>query len=277
MTPNLIYTCDLKFVSHTPLTKAMLEEMYGLTKDYIEILYSEYPNGIVKGLDIIYKDKDIFLSPGLVKLENKIFRLAEEFNLSLFIRKELECGKIKSQNPYRLMFKQSMEEKAKLQYYTLDLECINPNNISEQGIQFADFILDSNAELAISGINYENSKWDTNGLWTMCHCCYAGRTGNTYHPWVFKHIADIIESNTNLDCLECSMLQEIYCTGIIEKKLLDLYLKKYYEKQGKNKKEFNSNGKEYLLLLLKALRCEGIHQVQPNHSRKPISNHGGSI
>ena len=293
MLRNQLNDCDIHFLPRHILTKEMLGEMYACTKDFISIYYDSFPDGILTGLDVIKKpDGYVWLTAGLLKFRHRIYRMAEAFNLSDFIAKQ---GLNKSQS-YALIFYPEEEavaqnvpdRKEAILAYTLRPVAV-PDEQPEacNGFLFARFKLRNGSNEVIKvELDGEDSdelirKLPRNGFWNMSLFCYSGHSGNTFHPWIFRYIFNVIESKKENKriLLDYMILQAIANQGYVEKTLMDLYIqdnkeayREKYKTNQPNLKELNGDAKIYLEVLLKTIVATAPKAVVfTSHSETPIS------
>ncbi len=290
MLRNQLNDCDIHFLPRHILTKEMLGEMYACTKDFISIYYDSFPEGILTGLDVIKKtDGYVWLTAGLLKYRHRVYRMAEAFNLSDFIAKQ---GLNKSQS-YALIFypeeeavaQNVPERKDTILVYTLRTVVI-PDEQQEicNGFLFSKFKLRTGNESIGIELDVEDNdemirKLPRNGFWNMSLFCYSGRSGNTFHPWIFRYIYKIIENKKedNRVLLDYMFMEAIANQGYVEKVLMDLYIqdnkKAYSEKYRTNQpnvKEINCDAKKYLEILLKTIVATAPkYVVFTSHEEKP--------
>lgn len=78
---------DVKFLAGEILTAEMLQETFDNPKKFLDLNYSGYGDGILRGLDFFKAGGEIFLSAGIVKWRGKYYFLGDNFNVSEFLRK----------------------------------------------------------------------------------------------------------------------------------------------------------------------------------------------
>ena len=72
----------LKFPHKSILTSAMLKEVYEYPREFIQLMYKDYSDGIICGLDYSVTDGDLILSAGIFKLYEEFYFLNEDLNIS---------------------------------------------------------------------------------------------------------------------------------------------------------------------------------------------------
>ena len=73
---------ELTFPHKAVLTAAMLRELYDYPRELSRLMFNEFCDGIVCGLDFSIKDGELILSSGLVRFDGEIFMLTDDLNLS---------------------------------------------------------------------------------------------------------------------------------------------------------------------------------------------------
>lgn len=73
---------ELTFPHKAVLTAAMLRELYDYPRELSRLMFNDFSDGIICGLDFSLKDGELILSSGLVRFGGEIFRLHDDLNLS---------------------------------------------------------------------------------------------------------------------------------------------------------------------------------------------------
>jgi hypothetical protein len=69
------------------LKKEMLESLRDYPRDYLDICFKDYSNGIISGADILVGENGITVSRGVVKHNNRIYMLVKDYmNLTASIQ-----------------------------------------------------------------------------------------------------------------------------------------------------------------------------------------------
>lgn len=207
---------NLAFDTGNILTGQMLNELYHFPDDCLSIKYDKYPDGILSGTEIISKNDSIFITKGLLKYDNKFFRMNTDINLTSLIKDMYERGELKGQIDYKLCFIHEKEtcidgrESQKKEVMKLN---VSRKSEEIKGIVFAYFQLNNNT-IFLDDDDIECTFWDMTG------CLYSCRRGYTYHPYIFEQIAKKIENNHKLDSDKLMILNKIYEDGVVNINLI---------------------------------------------------------
>lgn len=204
----------LFFRKGTILTKESLCELNRYARDYLDINYSLYPNGISKGTEIIKDAGRMIIKRGLLKYKEEIYRMTEDIDLSQRISDWKGAGIIKAQTKYQLCFEEQeceyVDHRESQQLFSLKLNCRLQSD-EVKGIYFASFKLVNDKDFYLSE---EEDVTDSN-YWNMINCLYSCRNGYTYHPYIFQRIAKIIEAKDKLNDIDYLILNQIYNEGVL--------------------------------------------------------------
>ena len=74
---------NLKFPHKAILTRELLQEIYKYPREFFRLLYKDYSDGIICGLNyFIDEDKNLILSSGIILSNNEFYFLEEDLNIS---------------------------------------------------------------------------------------------------------------------------------------------------------------------------------------------------
>lgn len=78
----MIYNSEIEFKRGKILTTEILEEVYQFPRIYFDILYEDYPDGIIEGFNLFNENNDIYLSKGIVKFKGNIYFSGDKLKIS---------------------------------------------------------------------------------------------------------------------------------------------------------------------------------------------------
>lgn len=222
---------ELKFERGSILTKEMLGEMYGYARDYLDILYGAYPDGILVGMDVKQDSEgSIWVSKGLAKYEGRIYRMAEDWNLSAYFGHEVEQGRLKQDTKYQLQFvgKRVLQDTAvpkkekSIWGYALEPD-IAKRSEEGKGLHFARFLLNGEKGVDICNVaDMENIAAPT--FWDMTDCPYATRNSVTFHPYIFRMVRNELEKKKNKTGMDFWLLHQLISQEILDLEWIRLFL-----------------------------------------------------
>lgn len=166
----------------------MLEELRDYTRDYLDILYKDYTDGIIKGCTITIDDSNIYVSDGIIKYNNKIY-----------ILKEIEKFSYVSNNIYimlKVRFKEAIEEEGFI-IHSSELVLDENLNLAINEMEICRFKLREGARLRNEHIDFTDlsTEFDTVNI---IHSIYAGRGESTIAPIITRYFGREL-FNTNID------------------------------------------------------------------------------
>jgi hypothetical protein len=78
----MLKNIKLTFEKGSILTSEMLISMDSFPKEFSRLLYTNYSDGIISGLNFYYYENNLYLNEGILKYENKLFLMTLPENLS---------------------------------------------------------------------------------------------------------------------------------------------------------------------------------------------------
>ena len=78
---------NLEFPHGAILTSAMLQEIYKYPREFFDLLYKNYGDGIICGLDYLIEDQNLFLTFGVIRRDGEFYFLAQNLNISEIAQK----------------------------------------------------------------------------------------------------------------------------------------------------------------------------------------------
>jgi hypothetical protein len=83
---NFLEHIETEFEAGKILTKGMLQAMYDFPRDIVNIKTANWSDGILFGLELERSENHIFLSPGVIKWESRLYFLKEKLDVSELMR-----------------------------------------------------------------------------------------------------------------------------------------------------------------------------------------------
>lgn len=242
---------DISFLHGSILTKEMLDETYAYPRNFVELKYNDYSDGIIAGLDFVENDGVTYLTKGIVKFKGEYYFLLDDINLTSYFLK-MHKQQNWSNKLYYLYLKSSAPIKAD-SIIVQNLELY----VSEECKQDDLFLLcrfhggKDNMELPRLNGNEEEAfkKLIDNTLYVnLIDTLYAMPGKVTYHPFLFKAVAEYLEHKPNK-----SMLDNVILIQIQNMKVLSIdAMKTYIDAVGCDDEKV-ANRKDFFNLFVKCL------------------------
>ena len=77
---------EVSFVHGAVLTKDMLRELYFYPRDFVEVTYDLYSDGILQGIDFVTQDGHICLTKGIIKFQGEYYFLVQPLDLTAYLQ-----------------------------------------------------------------------------------------------------------------------------------------------------------------------------------------------
>lgn len=206
---------ELRFERGSILTAAQLRTIEKFPREFLRLMYSEYGDGIISGMNYIERDDEIYLTEGLVKLGDKFFFSAET-NLS-----ELMTGTTGGRR-YKFILSEPQR--------TAD------NNIITEEISLEVRELEKAGSLEFGRFKaglVRLPKLDAKDLFeeftrtsrlNLINVPYAVRGGVTFVPHIFQAILSRLEHKKNPAPADIALMIQLTNVEAVSMKTLELYV-----------------------------------------------------
>lgn len=220
---------NIKFERGSILTKNIIQNIYDYPRDLINIMYSNYPDGIIKGLEIHKKDNNIFLSKGILKYDNEYFFLKENLDMeSLF-------NNLNEGTSYAIYFENKGECKVEDNFISHKLElkiisCDDYKKLDNSKVFFlGEFTYNDETK-----IKFPNELID---LKKKRHSCfnninvnYSGYKENTFCPNIGQLILNHLKLKKNISPLDFTLMCELSKEQTLSYETICFYIKNVINK-----------------------------------------------
>ena len=169
---------ELRFERRSILSAAQLRAIEKFPREFFRLMFAEYDDGIICGLDFTERDGKIFLTEGLLKIGDD-FYFAEEKNLSEMTR-GLHDGvdyKFVLGEAQRAAEENIITEKISLTVAKLDEQI--------GALEFGRF---RHTKIKLPDLDAENlfDEFTRGSRLNLLYVPYSTRGGKTFHPYVFR-------------------------------------------------------------------------------------------
>ena len=224
---------EIAFEAGDILSAQMLEETYRYPREFLHRTYASHCNGIVTGLDFATQDDGVYLTAGIVKLEERYYILPQDVNLDEWLKTNemLEgaeyylCVVIAESDAKDCGIK--FQQKAELEAVkAVKAEWEKPNN----SLVLAKYKPRADRGISLPSLQMDNhekpfEKFFALGLLQLLECEYAHPCGSpTYHPFVFRAVQNFLEQKKALSPYDFSLLMELQNHGVVAISSLKSYI-----------------------------------------------------
>lgn len=228
----MFQTMELTFRRGTVLTSEMLGELYGAPRETLEIVYDEYPDGILTGAGVMERGGDVYLRRGLVKYGGRIYRMAEELNLSACVERQM--GSDAQQEAHGSIFlcpaePEAVDGRGGQVRRALRVTAV-PQDGEVEGLPFAAFRYARRPDGIKLSISEDADRDDPSSakFWNMAQCPYAIRGGVTYHPYIFALLRERLLARMENQPWYCCVLEQLATTGVLSMELIAFLLRAHH-------------------------------------------------
>jgi len=190
----MLESSEIKFDSGKILTKSMLEGLSAYSYGIANILYLEYTDGIIQGLEFKYLDNMLNLTPGILKYNGRIYLLKQSIVLSA------KMADLAEGENYFITLNESFEKNESIQNWQLDVT-IGQSNF---GFLLGSFICRKERLIKIE-FNKLDDFTDKNFL-DVLSVNYAGIGKTTISPKIFKAFAQQLLAKNNIPNYLCGAI-----------------------------------------------------------------------
>lgn len=193
----------------------MLEQLRDYPKNYLELMYSGYGNGVLEGCGLSWNDDKLTVEPGIIYYNHHLYMMKERYSL--------ECRPENEKRYLKVEFLEEMQEPSQTVgagRLMLSKEEADPSS----RLELCRFILQEGARLRSQYENFEDysTHYDTINL---IHAPYAAKGEAGLHPSILKQFAKEALQNGLNDPYDISFSMNILALdGMIARDCIREYL-----------------------------------------------------
>lgn len=208
---------ELRFERRSILTAAQLRAIEKFPREFLRLTFGEFGDGILSGLDFVKRDKEIFLTAGLVKLGENFF-FADEINLSTLMN-GLSGGmryRFVLGAPQRTASEGVITEKISLE--------VKPLEENFNGMEFGQF---KAGLVNLPSIDAENlfDEFTRDSRLNLLHVPQSVRGGTTFHPIIFRAILARLERKENPSPADVALMLRLADGETVSMHALKIFVK----------------------------------------------------
>lgn len=257
---------DVSFLHGSILTKEMLNEIYVYPRNFVELKYNVYSDGIIEGLNFIEKDGITYLTKGIVKIEGEYYFLLDDIDLTSYF-KETQKEQNWKNDVYYLYLKSETPIKVdsivvkKLSLY------VSENKESDLFLLCRFFGTKDNLDLPKLKYNKEDEFKDlikTESYVNLINTLYAMPKKATYHPFLFEAVAEYLKQKQDKRALDYVILMQIQNMKVLSIDAMETYI----NATGYNN-EKNLDRESFFDLFVKCLKKKGdVNKISSENNRE---------
>ena len=204
---------EVSFLHGNILTKEMLNETYAYPRNFVELKYSDYSDGIITGLDFVENDGITYLTKGIVKFKGEYYFLLDDINLTSYFL-DMKKQQNWQSTLYYLYLKRSEPIKAgSIVVQNLDLYVSEESKQDDLFLLCRFFGTESNMRLPRLNGSGEQKPFkdliDNNLYVNLIDTLYAMPKKATYHPFLFRAVTEYLEQKQDKSMYDYVILMQI--------------------------------------------------------------------
>ena len=262
---------EVSFLHGNILTKEMLNETYAYPRNFVELKYSDYSDGIITGLDFVENDGITYLTKGIVKFKGEYYFLLDDINLTSYFL-DMKKQQNWQSTLYYLYLKRSEPIKAgSIVVQNLDLYVSEESKQDDLFLLCRFFGTESNMRLPRLNGSGEQKPFkdliDNNLYVNLIDTLYAMPKKATYHPFLFKAVAKYLEQKQGKSMLDYVILMQIQ-----NMKILSIDAMRTYIAAVDCKAQESSDRESFFKLFTECLEKKEEKKIPLEDNRKKISS-----
>ncbi len=220
---------NLKFPHGAMLTSTMLREIYNYPREFFTLLYKNYGDGIICGLDYFIQDKNLFLNSGVIHFDGDFYFLSQDLNMSALAEKNnLETDKqyyiclsrlsnvqeaCLTENTLAVTFSETKISPVLGRFYFSKYDNFNLPKLAKGSKPFKDIFKPSVLNLA--------------------DVPFAIKNGDTFHPMLFRLVKEFLTGKEDKTPFDYAILTQLQNDDVISTQTINSYIAE--EVDGKSK------------------------------------------
>ncbi len=209
---------ELRFERRSILTATQLRAIEKFPREFLRLMFSDYGDGIISGLNFVERGKEIFLTEGLVKIGDAFF-FAEEINLSK-LTAETRSGiwyKFCLSEPQRKAYENVISEKISLEVKSLE------ENIG--GLEFGRFKAGVSIKLPSPDEEDTFEEFTRASRLNLLKVPCSIRGGVTFHPQIFQAILSRLQRKEKHDSADLALMIQLANLGAVTFDALKIFVR----------------------------------------------------
>ena len=218
---SMLFHKQAEFASGSVLTKEMLELLETYPKKFLQLYFESYCEGVLCGLDYKIQEGDLWLTPGILWWQKKIWTSSTAINISAFLRKcHLEEGTL---GIVQWRPEQEITQKG-VTVHRLSLD-IQYNLTKESPLEVGRFLWRDHRSIKVPNNWDELIESTERGYYfNICHAFQAFPGHATFVQLIFKYMKEVLRQKEGHTPLESAILVQLQNQGRVSLDTLYTYI-----------------------------------------------------
>lgn len=198
------------------LKKEMLECLRDYPKDFLDIYFKEYSNGIISGADVVVGENAVTVTRGIVKHNNRLYLLAKDYELFYNYTNREVLIKIKFLDE---------TETGDFKCYSTIIFIDDNTEVGNDELELGRFKLGEKARLRSKYTDFFDFITEFNTI-NIINVEYAGLKESTLNPSVLKSFSKVLLESGSENINDFAFAMQSLNTRLVGKEAIICYLSK---------------------------------------------------
>jgi len=196
------------------LKREMLENLRDFPREFLDIYFQDYSNGIIAGAKITVADTLLIISNGIMKHNGSLYMLTDSF--------ELPYEATGNETILKVRFAEEVND-LDFSKHTSQIVLDDSLELAHNELELARFKLKLGAKLRSQHIDFFDFATEFNTV-NYLHCQYAGLQKSTYHPVVLQYFARELLKNRPTNPYDIAFAMECINQERVQRDAIDFYI-----------------------------------------------------
>lgn len=196
------------------LKREMLENLRDYPREFLDLYFQDYSNGIIAGVNIIVADASVIITKGIVKHNGKLYVLHSSY--------ELPYEATGNETILKVRFAEEVND-SDFTNYTTDIVLDHSIELAHNELELARFKLKLGAKLRSEHIDFLDFATEYNTV-NYLHCQYAGLQKSTYHPIILHYFARELLKNRPSNPYDIAFALECINQERVQRDAINFYI-----------------------------------------------------
>lgn len=208
---------ELRFERRSILASSQLRAIEKFPREFLNLYFSDYGDGILSGMDYIERDDEIFLTAGILKLNGQIY-FSDEVNLSALAKKFL--------NGNKYFFVLSESERENIENVITEKIFIEVKEFKNNfdGLEFGNFSSQLSFKLPNDDAKNLFAEFTNRNRINLLNVKYSVRGGETFHPIIFRAILKKLTQKKNKTPFDSALMIHLANFSVATISALKIYV-----------------------------------------------------
>lgn len=196
------------------LKREMLENLRDLPRDFLDLYFQEYSNGIITGVNLHVNGTTLIVTKGIVKQNGRLYILQNDFELPYF-----PTGK---ETVLKIRFTEELNS-PDFTIFSSEIMLDDLDELAENELELGRFKLKPGAKLRTDYIDFADFATEFNTI-NSIHCQYAGLYKSTFHPMILHYFAREMLKSKPSNAYDISFALECLNQERMQREVIDYYI-----------------------------------------------------